>query len=93
MNEQEQHDERHHDHHHHEHHIDIKIDHDSFHIHQLELTGEQIRQLPKPPIGPERDLYEEIHGPDDDRLIGNDELVHLRNGMHFFTAPHTINPG
>jgi hypothetical protein len=40
----------------------IKIDRVEYRVGEEELTGAQLRQLPKPPIGPERDLFEIIPG-------------------------------
>jgi hypothetical protein len=73
-------------------HPKIFIDRKEFRAHSDEMTGEQIRHLPNPPIGPDRDLWLDVPG-GHDKLIGNNEVVELRNGMHFFTAPATINPG
>ena len=56
------------------------------------LTGRQIRRLPDPDVGPDRDLYEVVPG-SSDRKIEDDELVVIRNGLRFFTAPRQINPG
>ena len=56
------------------------------------MTGEQLRHLPQPPIGPDRDLFEVVPG-HPDRKIGDSEEVELRNGTRFFTAPAHINPG
>jgi hypothetical protein len=83
------------EHHHreHEHNFEITIDRQKFVVHEAHMTGEQLRHVPTPPIGPDRDLYEEVHGDKDDRLIENAEVVHIRNGLVFFTTPHTINPG
>jgi hypothetical protein len=71
----------------------ITIDHEHFKVEQEELTGAQLRALPSPPIGPDRDLYEELKGKHDDRLIEEGTIVEMRNDLHFFTAPHTITPG
>lgn len=71
----------------------IKIDKDSFEVEATSLTGSELRHLPSPPIGPDRDLYLEVPGPSEDPLIKDDESVELKDGMHFFTAPSTINPG
>ena len=57
-----------------------------------QMTGEQLRHLPVPPIGPDRDLFEVVPG-HSDRKIGDNEEVELRNGTRFFTAPAHINPG
>lgn len=73
--------------------LTIHIDKDTFHVEQDSMTGTQLRALPTPPIGPDRDLFEVVPGPPDDILIGNDDSVELKDGMHFFTAPSTINPG
>jgi Multiubiquitin len=76
----------------HERKIVIFIDGTEYRTRAHKLTGEEIRHLPTPPIGPERDLWLEIPG-GHDKLIGNDEEVELHDGMRFFTAPATINPG
>lgn len=78
--------------HEHEHEIVIFIDGIEYRTQSRRMTGEEIRELKTPPIGPERDLWLEIPG-GHDKLIANDEVVDLHNGMHFFTAPATINPG
>jgi hypothetical protein len=70
----------------------ILIDRKEYRAPSDEMTGEQIRQLSQPSIGPDRDLWQEVPA-GHDRLISNDEEVELRNGTHFFTAPSTINPG
>ena len=59
---------------------------------KITLTGAEIRQLPDPHIGPDRDLFEIVPG-GSDRKIENDEEVLIRNGMRFFSAPAQINPG
>jgi hypothetical protein len=71
----------------------ILIDREHFTVHQQSLTGSQLRALPSLPIGPDRDLYEEVPGPREDVLIEDDAAVPMRNGLHLFTTPHTITPG
>ena len=56
------------------------------------LTGQQIRRLADPNIGPDRDLFEVVPG-GSDRKIENQEEVLIRNHMRFFSAPAVINPG
>lgn len=56
------------------------------------FTGSQLRGLVDPPIADDRDLYQEVPG-DEDLLIADDASVTVRNGMHFFSVPKTINPG
>lgn len=73
--------------------FEIQIDHEHFTVQEPVLTGTQLRNLPSPPIDPDRDLFEEIAGPGDDILIGDEQQVELRNGLHFFSAPRRINPG
>jgi multiubiquitin len=70
----------------------IRIDRVEFRVEQEEMTGAQLRQLPSPSIGPDRDLFEVIPG-QADRKIGDTDVVELANGKRFFTAPAHINPG
>lgn len=70
----------------------IQIDRERYEVLEEEMTGAQLRQVPPTPIPPDRDLYEVIPG-HPDRKIENDDVVEMRNGLRFFTAPGTINPG
>ncbi|HET9102415.1 MAG TPA: hypothetical protein VFN55_03610 [Solirubrobacteraceae bacterium] len=70
----------------------IQIDRVEYHVAEEELTGAQLRQLPRPPIGPERDLFEIIPG-QADRKIDDQYVVEIVNGKRLFTAPAHINPG
>jgi hypothetical protein len=70
----------------------IQIDREHFTVHQEEMTGAQIRQIPTPPIGPDRDLFQ-VGPAHTDVKIENTTVVEMRNGLRFFTAPATINPG
>lgn len=72
--------------------IKIQIDRVHYEVHQTEMTGEELRHVPDPPIGPDRDLFEVVPG-HTDRKIGDHEKVALSNGTRFFTAPAHINPG
>jgi Multiubiquitin len=72
--------------------ITIQIDRVHHEVDVAEMTGEQLRQLPQPPIGPDRDLFEVVPGHPDRKIEDNME-VELRNGTRFFTAPAHINPG
>jgi hypothetical protein len=76
----------------HPHGIKIRIDREAFDVTSEEITGAGLRALPTPPVGPDRDLYE-IRPGQDDSLISNDEVVRVREGQRFFTAPGRINPG
>lgn len=57
------------------------------------MTGQQIRDLPDPHVPPDRDLWLEVPGPDDDVLIRPDQIYEVKPGTHYYTAPSTINPG
>jgi hypothetical protein len=70
----------------------IQIDRTHFTVTYPQMTGSQLRQLPNPPIGPDRDLFEVVPG-GSDKKIGDNEVVEIRNGLRFFTAPAQINPG
>lgn len=71
----------------------IKIDRDHFKVAHDSLTGAQLRALPDPDLGSDVDLYLEGRGGDEDRVIGDDSSVPMDNGLHFFSAARTINPG
>lgn len=70
----------------------IKIDRHEHTVHKPHLTGTELRDLPKPPIGPDRDLFEVVPG-GSDKLISAEDIVKMRDGLRFFTAPARINPG
>jgi Multiubiquitin len=73
--------------------FEIKIDRDKFEVEGPTITGAQLRALPNPLVGPDRDLFLTAPGPDPDLLIKDDQIVELKEGMHFFTAPANITPG
>jgi hypothetical protein len=75
---------------HHEFHI--QIDRVHYTVTKRFMTGEQLRHVPTPPIGPDRDLFEVVPG-GTDRKIADNEEVEIRDGKRFFTAPAQINPG
>lgn len=75
-----------------EHGFEIQIDRAHFTVKEDRLTGLQLRHLPNPAIGPDRDLFEVVPG-GSDRKIADDQVVEIRNGLRFFTAPAQINPG
>lgn len=70
----------------------IRIDRETFHVAEPTLTGAQLRVLPEPDIGGDRDLFEVVPG-GSDRKIELTDIVKLRDGLRFFTAPAQINPG
>ncbi len=80
------------EHHHHEIRFEIQIDRKVYKVELKHMTGSQLRALPSPPIGPDRDLFEVVPG-GTDRKIGGEEVVEIRNGLRFFSAPTQINPG
>jgi hypothetical protein len=57
-----------------------------------QLTGAELRRLPEPPVGADRDLWLDVDG-DLDKMIEPGETVALRPQMRFFTVPKVINPG
>ena len=70
----------------------IQIDRHHYTVHHKERTGLELRNLVTPPIPEDRDLWEVVPG-EEDRLIKNDTVVTMRDGLRFFTAPKHINPG
>lgn len=72
--------------------FNIQIDREHYTVSEAEMTGAELRVVPPTPIPPARDLFEVVPG-HPDRKIENDQPVEIRNGLRFFTAPGTINPG
>ncbi|MGE3510581.1 MAG: multiubiquitin domain-containing protein [Vicinamibacterales bacterium] len=70
----------------------IQIDRVHYTVEQASLTGAELRALVNPPVGPDRDLFEVVPG-GTDRKIDASDVVQMRNGLRFFTAPSHINPG
>ena len=57
-----------------------------------QLSGAELRNLPEPPVGSDRDLWQEVDG-GLDRIIQPGDKVDLHAQMRFFTVPRVINPG
>jgi len=72
--------------------FEIKIDRTNYKVHQEVLTGAELRRLPDPDIGSDRDLFEVVPGGSDLKIELETEVT-MRNGLRFFTAPAQINPG
>ena len=70
----------------------IRIDRTEYEWQKEKITGAQLRRIPTPPIPPERDLFQVVPG-HPDRQIKDDDTVEVHDGLRFFTAPNTINPG
>ena len=77
--------------HHHEE-FRIQIDRVHYTVNQRQMTGAQLRQVPQTAIGSDRDLFEVVPG-SPDRKIEDTDVVEIRDGLRFFTAPAHINPG
>jgi len=73
--------------------IPITIDDVHFEAPAKEMTGQALRDLPKPSVPASRDLWLDIPGPKDDELIRPDVVYTIKPGSHYYTAPSTINPG
>ena len=71
---------------------EIQIDRKHYLVHESEMTGSELRQVPDEPIGPDRDLFEVVPGGSDNK-IELTTVVKIRDGQRFFTAPAHINPG
>lgn len=70
----------------------IQIDRLHYTVTKSEMIGAELRSVPEPPIGPERDLFEVVPG-QPDRKLADTDVAEIRNGKRFFTAPGHINPG
>jgi len=72
--------------------VNIQIDRQHYQVEAEQLTGEGLRALLTPPIPASRDLFLVVPG-GDDLPVGLNDVIELKNGMRFFTAPAQINPG
>ncbi|HEX7959221.1 MAG TPA: multiubiquitin domain-containing protein [Terriglobales bacterium] len=72
--------------------FNIQIDRVHYEVHQEVMTVAELRLVPKPPIGADRDLFEVVPGGPDKKIEATDR-VKIHNGLRFFTAPAQINPG
>ena len=70
----------------------IRIDRAPYEVFEEKLAGAQLRRIPPTPIPPERDLFQIIPG-HPDMLVKDDDTIEISDGLRFFTAPNTINPG
>lgn len=70
----------------------IQIDRNHYTVTQSQMTGAELRRVPDPPVGSDRDLFEVVPG-GTDRKIADSDVVQIHNGQRFFTAPTQINPG
>jgi hypothetical protein len=74
------------------HEIPIIFDHKQYKVPPGTITGAQLRTLPQPPIGADYDIWQDVPGGDDIK-IADGQAVAIKPGMHFYSAPSTINPG
>jgi hypothetical protein len=72
--------------------FNIQIDRHHYTVTAEQLTGAQLRTVPEPHIAADRDFFAVDPG-HPDRKIEDADVVDIHNGLRFFTAPGTINPG
>jgi hypothetical protein len=72
--------------------IAIHIDRADYRVAAGPTTDQQLRSLPNPPIGADRDLWLDVVDAQDVK-IATGAVVELTAGMRFFTAPSSVNPG
>jgi hypothetical protein len=77
----------------HDEHIPIHIENKPYKAPKTPMTGAELRALAEPDVSADRDLFLTVPGPADDRLVGDNEPIDLEPGMHFYSAPRSINPG
>ena len=73
--------------------IPIVIDEVKYDAPSHKMTGQELREVPKPPVAVNRDLWLEVPGPKDDILIRPESTYEIKEGSRYYTAPSTINPG
>ncbi len=72
--------------------ITIRIDRVEYEVFQRKMTGAELRALPSPDVAADRDLWRDVPDKRDVR-VQDEDIVRLKDGMRFFTAPGRINPG
>ena len=70
----------------------IRIDRKEYEWPDEKINGAQLRHLPPTPIPPDRDLFQVVPG-HPDLKIKDDDTIEVHDGLRFFSAPNTINPG
>lgn len=72
--------------------VTIELDRAKFRVPAGTITETELRNLPAPPVAENREiLREDDH--DEDQPLGPNEIVEIKEGDRFFTAPRRINPG
>jgi hypothetical protein len=72
--------------------VELVFDRASYVVYERKMTGAQLRTVPSPDVAPDRDLWLDV--PDArDRKVQDEDVIVLKDGMRFFTAPGRINPG
>ena len=74
------------------HEFHIQIDRQHYTVEKQQMTGAELRTVPTPDIGNDRDLFQVVPG-HPDRKLEDADVVEMHDGMRFFTAPRHINPG
>ena len=72
--------------------FNIQIDRVHYTVTGNRFTGAMLRRVPPTPIPPDRDIFQIVPGRPDRKIEDGDRIL-IRNGLRFFTAPNTINPG
>lgn len=70
----------------------VRIDGLEYRIASPVLTTAEIRALPHPPIGADRDLWL-VRQDGSDEFLTDEEQVVVADDASIFTAPRAINPG
>lgn len=72
--------------------ITIRIDRVDYEVYTHKMTGAELRAVPSPDVAADRDLWRDV--PDKrDVKVQDEDVVRLKDGTRFFTAPGRINPG
>ncbi len=64
--------------------IEIRIDDREYEVPKKTMTGRELKELAKIPLGYR--LFQDLPGPND-RLIADDEVVHLKEDEKFYSLP------
>ena len=72
--------------------VTIRIDRTDYEVYKRKMSGAELRTVPSPDVAADRDLWLDV--PDKrDVKVQDEDVIRLKDGTRFFTAPGRINPG
>ncbi len=69
----------------------IHIDRKMYEVDKVQMTGAELRRMAG--IADDRDLWQVVPGPQDDILVEEAAVIHLKPGMQFHSIKKIVTPG